>query len=190
MANGSRARKTARDAEIEKLKQELENLKKKYKEKCQQLDKLQNEDLLLRKIQELLTLQAEYQRQIQTLQKEKQQLELQVQQYQQQKQTLLQTVWQEALQVMEEDYQLSQQRIQELEQRVAELQEQIIAQAKQKHEYETALQYLQEQALHFHNYALRLSQAIDRLLEEQREWQKAALPPRVDLPSFLVKNRP
>lgn len=201
MANGSRRgtrtpRKPTRDEEIGKLKRELANLRKKYQEKCHQLEKLQNEGVLLRKMQELLALQEEYQSQLQVqkqqiniLQQEKQKLEQQLQEYQQQKHLLLQSAWQEALHIMEEDYKQGQKRIQELEQQVAELQEQIIAQAKQKHEYETALQYLQEQALHFHNYALRLSKAIDRLLEEHREWQKAELPARVELPSFLSKNR-
>ena len=112
-----------------------------------------------------------------------------LQECQKQNQEIVQTAWQEALQIMEEDYAKSQQRIHELEQKVAELQEQVLAQAKQKNEYETALQYLQEQSLHFHGYAMQLSNALERLFEEHREWKKAEISYRVDLPSFLVKNR-
>ncbi len=203
-------KKITKDEEIDKLKRELENLRKKYNEKCIQLENLQNEDVLLRRIQELLTLQEQYQKRIQeqneviqTLRREKLNLEAKynaletlaqeqqtlLQECQQQNQAIVQTAWQEALQIMEEDYIMAQKRIQELEQRVAELQEQVLAQAKQKHEYETALQYLQEQSLHFQRYAMSLSNALERLFEEHREWKKAEIPYRVDLPAFLVKNR-
>lgn len=203
-------RKQAKDEEVDKLKKEIESLRKKYNEKCLQLDNLQNEDVLLRRIQELLTLQEQYQKRIQeqneviqALKRDKLNLEAQrsaleklakeqqilLQECQEKNHIIMQTAWQEALQIMEEDYINGQKRIQELEQRVAELQEQVLAQAKQKSEYETALQYLQEQSLHFQSYAHQLSSALERLFEEHREWKKAEIPYRVDLPSFLVKNR-
>lgn len=203
-------KKTTKDEEIDKLRRELDNLRKRYNEKCVQLDNLQNEDILLRRIQELLSLQEQYQKRIQeqneviqTLKREKlnseaqrsalesllNDLQTQLQECQQNNHTILQTAWQEALQIMEEDYKAGQKRIQELEQRVAELQEQVLAQAQQKNEYEAALQYLQEQSLHFQSYAHQLSSALERLFEEHREWKKAEIPYRIDLPSFLVKNR-
>lgn len=204
------SKKITNDEEVAKLKREVEVLRKRYNEKCIQLDTLQNEDVLIRRIQELLTLQEQYQKRIQeqgetiqALKREKLSLEAQqgaletlaqeqqtlLQECQQQNQAIMQTAWQEALQIMEEDYLTGQRRILELEQRVAELQEQVLAQAKQKNEYETALQYLQEQSLHFQSYALSLSNALERLFEEHREWKKAEISYRVDLPSFLVKSR-
>jgi len=204
------SKKTTNEEEVDKLKRELEVLRKRYNEKCVQLETLQNEDVLIRRIQELLNLQEQYQKKIQeqsetiqTLKREKLSLEAKqgaletlaqeqqtlLEECQAQNQAIMQTAWQEALQIMEEDYITGQKRIQELEQRVAELQEQVLAQAKQKNEYETALQYLQEQSLHFQSYALSLSNALERLFEEHREWKKAEISYRVDLPSFLVKSR-
>ncbi len=204
------SKKTTNEEEVDKLKRELEVLRKRYNEKCVQLENLQNEDVLIRRIQELLNLQEQYQKKIQeqsetiqTLKREKLSLEAKqgaletlvqeqqtlLEECQAQNQAIMQTAWQEALQIMEEDYITGQKRIQELEQRVAELQEQVLAQAKQKNEYETALQYLQEQSLHFQSYALSLSNALERLFEEHREWKKAEISYRVDLPSFLVKSR-
>lgn len=206
-----------KDDELLRLHREVEILKRKYSEKCLQLETFQNEDILLRRIQELLTLQEKYQLHlqeqntlIQNLRREKltletqrsaleeiisdhkilsEQLETQLKECQDKNSLYLQTAWQEALQIMESDYVLGQNRIYELEHKVSELQEQVLAQAKQKNEYETALQYLQEQSLHFQQYAFQLSSALERLFDEHKEWKKAEISFRVDLPSFLVKNR-
>jgi hypothetical protein len=111
-------------------------------------------------------------------------------------------------------------RLVDMETQVTELQEQILKQAGQAAEYEAAIQHWKEQSLHHQRHALQLSGALDRLMDERKTTKRSTklekelakqaeemlstipsaavapssedskIPGKVNLPSFLVRQRP
>jgi hypothetical protein len=137
-----------------------------------------------------------------TLQQQIAQLELELV-----KQMQTQAFLQQACQELERDREASQLRMLELEHQAAEMQEQILRQAQQASEYETAVQHWKDRFYQSQHQMLSLKalleqmstplpEAIVELLatlpqpstSEQIQSLRRALPPRRDLPDFL-KNR-
>lgn len=118
-------------------------------------------------------------------------------------QALLQQVCQE----LEVDREQSQSRITELESQAAEMQEQILSQAQQANEYETAIQHWKTRFQNLHEIAIVLKQALDNqdlvpeiktLLELidttpppdlKSTARSNSFKPESDIPEFLVRRR-
>ncbi|MFN3926914.1 MAG: hypothetical protein ACK4QL_06250 [Pseudanabaenaceae cyanobacterium] len=88
-----------------------------------------------------------------------------------------------------------------LKQQINELQEQVLHQASQLNEYQTAIQYWKDQSLKHQQHALQLSSAIERLLSAEQPLKRVKSKPaietepkpgsatQIELPSFLTKVR-
>ncbi|MEB3292701.1 MAG: hypothetical protein VKJ24_06045 [Synechococcales bacterium] len=123
------------------------------------------------------------------------------------KQLQTQVFLQQACQELEQDREDSQLRILALEQQNAEMQEQILRQAQQASEYETAVQHWKDRFYQIQHQMLSLKALLEQMstplpeaivelmatlpqptTSEQIQSLRRALPPRRDLPDFL-KNR-
>ena len=100
----------------------------------------------------------------------------------------LQSVLEQSLRSLQNEYTNSQNRIKDLESQIGELQEQILKQSGQAVEYEAAVQHWKEKCTIHQNHALQLSAALERFIDG-KDIPKIADPPKVDLPSFLVRQR-
>jgi DNA repair exonuclease SbcCD ATPase subunit len=115
---------------------------------------------------------------------------------------------QQACSEMEQDHDQDQRRILELENQSAEMQEQILRQAQQTSEYETAIQHWKDRFYQLQNQMLSILELYDQLSEpipdaiaqllaqlpqptpsEQMQSLRRALPRRSDLPEFLQRRR-
>jgi chromosome segregation ATPase len=115
---------------------------------------------------------------------------------------------QQACSEMEQDREQDQRRILELENQSAEMQEQILRQAQQASEYETAIQHWKDRFYQLQNQMLSILELYDQLSEpipdaiaalldqlpqptasEQMQSLRRALPRRSDLPEFLQRRR-
>ncbi len=115
---------------------------------------------------------------------------------------------QQACSEMEQDREQNQRRILELENQFAEMQEQILRQAQQASEYETAIQHWKDRFYQLQNQMLSILELYDQLSEpipdaiaahlaqlpqptpsEQMQSLRRALPRRSDLPEFLQRRR-
>lgn len=100
----------------------------------------------------------------------------------------LQSVLEQSLRSLQNEYTNSQNRIKDLESQIGEIQEQILKQSSQAVEYEAAVQHWKEKCTIHQNHALQLSDALERFIDG-KDIPKIGEPPKVDLPSFLVRQR-
>lgn len=124
------------------------------------------------------------------------------------KQLQVQALLHQACQELELEHEAQQLRILELEQQTAEMQEQILRQAQQASEYETAIQHWKDRFYLIQNQMLSIKELLEQLAEplpesivlllatlpaptasEQMQSLRRAVPNRRDLPEFLERRR-